>query len=272
MPRTRKRLQSRAESTYRTRMVRGARVFTSRSQIDDDLAIVVKRYPSRGTVIGPNFVLVHGIGMSSRYFAPLAAELARHGSVWTIDLPGYGSAPNPRRDVTIDDHAAVLAAFLESGRIGGPVLIGHSMGCQVIAALAVANPGVTDRIVLMAPAINPAERTVAFQALRLAQDALVEPPRANWVVFSDYLFRSGPLYFLRQMHHMLADAIEARLPGIAAKTLVIVGDHDAIVPTDWAEEVTRLLPNGTLRVVRGPHVIMFTDPVAIAAHIAEHCE
>jgi len=272
MSRTRKGLSSRAESSYRARKFHGSLVYTSRSRIDDDLAVVARRYPGRGTRIGPDFVLVHGIGMSSRYFAPLADELARIGTVWTVDLPGYGSAPNPRRDVSIDDHAAALAGFLESSGIHDPVLIGHSMGCQVVAALAVANPGVSDRLVLMAPAINPAERSVAHQAFRLAQDALVEPPRANWVVFSDYLFRSGPLYFLRQMRHMLDDAIEARLPAITARTLVIVGDQDAIVPTDWAEEVTRLLPNGTLRIVRGPHVIMFTDPVAIAAHIAEHCE
>jgi len=271
MPRIRTRQLSRAESTYRIRTIRGARFFTSRSRIDDHLTIMVKRFPARGATDGPDFVLVHGIGMSSRYFGPLAAELARIGTVWTIDLPGHGSAPNPRRDVSIDDHAAALAGFLASGRIDAPVLIGHSMGCQVVAALAASRPEMTDRIVLMAPAINAAERTVAYQALRLGQDALVEPPHANWVVFTDYLFRSGPFFFLRQMRHMLDDAIEARLPGIAAKTLVIVGDHDAIIPVDWAEQVSRLLPNGTLRVVRGPHVIMFTDPVAIAGHIAEHC-
>ncbi len=38
----------------------------------------------------PAFVLVHGIGVSSRYFHPVAAFLAEHGTVYAIDLPGYG--------------------------------------------------------------------------------------------------------------------------------------------------------------------------------------
>ncbi|MFC3301072.1 alpha/beta fold hydrolase [Arthrobacter agilis] len=36
------------------------------------------------------FVLIHGIGMSHRYFRRLGAVLAAHGDVHLIDLPGYG--------------------------------------------------------------------------------------------------------------------------------------------------------------------------------------
>ena len=40
----------------------------------------------------PTFVLVHGLGVSSRYFVPLAELLSRHGRVVVFDLPGFGLA------------------------------------------------------------------------------------------------------------------------------------------------------------------------------------
>ncbi|MEP6842405.1 MAG: hypothetical protein ABJA11_02715, partial [Pseudolysinimonas sp.] len=68
-----------AESAYRERSWSGATFFTSRQQ-HDDLTLVVKRFPGR-LGIDPaaaelTFVLVPGLGVSSRYFQPLAAELA----------------------------------------------------------------------------------------------------------------------------------------------------------------------------------------------------
>src|SRR4051812_20700615 len=103
----RRRMLARAESSYRTRTIDGATYFTSR-RVFGGLAIVVKRFPSVTDQAGATFVLVHGIGVSSRYFQPAAAELAKLGTVYVVDLPGYGAAPNPRRDVSIKDHAAVL--------------------------------------------------------------------------------------------------------------------------------------------------------------------
>jgi len=264
-----KTLRARAEDDFASTLFSGSEFFRSRILVGD-LAADVRRVA--GDVAGPQFVLVHGIGVSSRYFQPLAVELARLGTVWLLDLPGYGSAPKPHRTVTIADHAAVLAGVLEQCGITDPVLVGHSMGCQVVTELVANDPAITDRVVLVAPTINPAERSFAWASLRLAQDITREPFRANLTVGTDYFLRCRPAYFMRQLPQLLGDRIEERLPGIAARTLVIVGDRDPVVPRDWASEVARLLPNGRLAVLSGPHVVMFTDAPGIAAEIAEHCK
>lgn len=247
--------------------------WTTRSVPIGDLEIVAKLFEHRSAeaVSGPTYVLVHGIGVSSRYFQPLAEELARTGTVWTVDLPGYGAARKPRRVLSIEELAEVVVRFTTQLGLDNPVLVGHSMGCQVVAALAEAHPGLSDRIVLLAPTINPAERSLVKQALRLVLDGAFEHPRANWRVSTDYLLRCGPRYYLQQAPSMLGDTIEARLPFITVPTLVVAGDRDFIVPVDWAREMVRLLPHGTLEVVRAPHVMMFAQPVAIAERIAEHC-
>lgn len=260
----------RDEGSYRARRTRGATFFTSR-QRHDDLTLVVKRFPRRrpDEPGDPVFVLVHGIGVSSRYFQPLAAELARRGRVYTVDLPGYGAAPDPRRDVTIAQHAGVLASFLERSSIVDPVLVGHSWGTQVVSALVRDHPDVTDRIVLMAPTMQPDARTFWRATRNLLHDALREPPIVFAIAFGDYILRCGLPYLLRQVPHMLGDQIETRLSDLPAHVLVINGDRDPIVSRAWAEQLAALGDTIEYREVHGPHVIMHTDPAMIAHHIEE---
>jgi pimeloyl-ACP methyl ester carboxylesterase len=256
------------EEQYRIRRVRGRQYFTSRQQ-HDDLTIVVERFPGPEQVAVRSYVLVHGIGVSSRYFHPLAAELSRAGRVFLVDLPGYGAAPNPRRDVTLADHAAVLAAFLRQVDLRAPVIIGHSMGTQVVSVLAAAHPDVTDTVVMLAPTMVPSARTPWTAIGHLLLDGTREPPAVWGISVVDYVVRCGLPYLVRQMPHMLRDRLEDRVPAHGARTLVINGDRDPIVPSAWAEELSRAHPHGEFRQVRGPHVIMHTDPAMIARHITE---
>ena len=252
----------RSESSYRVRTINGARYFTRR-QAFGDRTIVVQRFPGPA-VEGPSFVLVPGIGVSSRYFGPAAAELAKRGTVYLVDLPGYGAAPDPKRDVTIVDHAGVLAKFLSATELDHPVLVGHSWGSQVTSRLAVDHPGVIDHLVLMAPTLVPAARTFWRSIGLLLRDSLREPWRVRLIATGDYLFRCGIPYGLKQMPYLLGDRIEDRLPAITAKTLVIRGDQDCIVEEAWAREVAALVQGATFETVNGPHVVMYTDPVSVA--------
>lgn len=244
-------------------------VRSSRNRVGG-LEIVVMRFPSLAAAPGRTFVLVHGIGASSRYFHPVAAQLAKVGTVFLVDLPGFGASPNPRRMVTIEEHADVLAGFLSLEGVQNPVLVGHSMGTQVVSRLAVDHPESTDRLVLLAPTTNPAERTLGTQARHLLADLFLEAPSANAIVAVDYLFRCGVPYFLSQVPNLLEDHIEDRLPLVRAKTLVVRGDQDPIVPREWAERVAALIPDAASREVAGPHVIMHSDPIGTAELIVEH--
>lgn len=258
----------RSEEQFRRRIVRGA-VFHTSWQIHDELCIVVKRFPVRHQPLDtdPTFVLVHGIGVSSRYFQPLAAELAQLGTVYLVDLPGYGAAPDPRRDITIAQHAGVLASLLRRAGLEDAVLVGHSWGSQVVSLLAQQHPSVASRIVLMAPTMEPEARTFWRATRNLLHDALREPPAVFWIAATDYLLRTGMPYLLRQTPHMLNDAIETRVGHLAARVLIVNGDRDPIVSPTWPRELAALSDRVEFREVHGPHVIMHTDPVMIAEHI-----
>lgn len=272
MPRVPRRLRARGESQYRVHRTRGASYFTSR-QPYGDLSIVVKRYPHRVSADDrPAFVLVHGIGVSSRYFQPAAAELARHGQVYLVDLPGYGAAPDPSRDVSIADHADVLASFLAATSLTLPVVVGHSMGAQVVARLAQRHPHLVDHIVLMAPTLPPEARTFWRALGRLLVDGFREPIVVNLIAITDYFVRCGIPYALRQVPHLLDDRIEEYTPEVRARTLILAGDRDPIAPPAWAQSVSALIADSRSHTVRGAHVVMFTDPVTITDEISKHAQ
>lgn len=256
------------EDAHRVRRYRGTLSYTSRQE-HQDLTVVVERFPGSGGAEARTYVLVHGIGVSSRYYRPLAVELARTGRVFLVDLPGYGAAPDPRRDVTLADHAEVLAGFLRQIQVVDPVLVGHSWGTQVVSVLARRHPDVCDTAVMLSPTLEPAARTPARAIGHLLRDALREPPAVVGIAVTDYLVRCGLPYLLRQMPHMIADRLEERVPRHLARTLVINGDRDPIVSPEWARRLADLHPHAEFREVRGPHVIMHTEPAMIARHITE---
>jgi len=251
--------------TERRRCFRGT-VFVSRREVHEHLTVAVTRL--EGPVGGPAFVLVHGIGVSSRYFRPLALELVRHGSVYLIDLPGYGAAPDPRTEVTLDGHADAVASLLRGLTARETVVVGHSMGAQVVVSLARRHPPLVSRLVLLGPTMEPGRRTAVQAIARLLVDGTREPLAVNGIVFTDYIFRAGPPYTIRQLPHLLRDRLEERIAGVPVPVRVVRGTRDPIVSQPWARLLARRAGGDALEIA-GPHVVMYTSPEAVAAAIVE---
>jgi pimeloyl-ACP methyl ester carboxylesterase len=251
----------------RRRRFRGTLFVTTREQ-HERLTVAVTRMPGP-VVAGPAFVLVHGIGVSSRYFRPVAIRLAEHGTVYLVDLPGYGSAPNPRTPVSLEDHADTVAAFIRDLGLEQVALVGHSMGAQVVATLAQRHPQLAGPLVLMAPTIEPERRTPWRAIAGLLRDIPREPLAVAWIAFTDYLLRTGLPYLLRQLPLVLDDRLEDRLPHVPGRLLLIRGSDDVIGGRGWLGELAAASGAPVVE-VPGPHVVMYTDPDAVAAAIARH--
>ncbi|MCZ2402186.1 alpha/beta hydrolase [Paenarthrobacter sp. Z7-10] len=211
------------------------------------------------------FVLVHGIGTSSRYFAPLAAQLARHGTVLLIEMPGFAANANPRRPLTVPDFAHLVERALEQLDCGPATIIGHSMGCQVVVEVAILNPAAVTSLVLLGPTVNRKERTAWKQGLRLLQDTCLEPPAVNFIVFSDYA-RCGLRWYLKTLPQMLGHRLEERIGLVSTPVLILRGKRDPIVPERWTRELAEACRNGTAETIEGgAHVMMFRHAAAVAA-------
>lgn len=209
---------------------------------------------------GPAVVLVHGIGASSRYFEPLARELSRDHSVYCIELPGHAGLDRPREPLTMAGYGAAVAAALRQAGIEDALLAGHSMGCQVVVEAALADPSLVASLLLLAPTVNRAERSIAAQAFRLAQDTVHEEMAVNRIVFTDYL-RAGPRWYLRTLRRMMDHRMEERLAHVQCPVAVISGSRDPIVPRSWLLRLEQAREGVVLgEVPAAPHVLMWTHP------------
>ncbi|MFJ6653809.1 alpha/beta fold hydrolase [Microbacterium sp. NPDC091313] len=230
--------------------------------------LVVRVHSSAGTE-RDTYVLVHGIGMSHRYFRRLHRELADRGvTVHSIDLPGFGGLPRPRRDVDIAAMADTLAAALRTIDAARAIVVGQSMGTQWATALAVRHPALTTGVVLIGPVADERHRTLPAQAAALFVDTFRETPGANALVLTDYL-RCGIRWYLAQLRHMLAYAPEREIPRVPVPVLVLRGGRDAVAGPGWARRLRDAAASGRLVAVpRHAHNVQHSAPRTVAFVLA----
>lgn len=213
------------------------------------------------------FLLVHGIGMGRRVFGDIIDHLTPHGRVIAVDLPGYGAAEEPDRTPTMERLADLLAAYLRSHDRpeGQTVVIGHSMGTQVVTELAARHPGLADRIVLVAPTVDIAARNGPAQLARLAHDLLIESPKVLLLGAREYL-RAGP-HLRRKTRAMLVHRPELAYPRVNVPALVIRGENDVVCPPAWCRRVATALRTQVVEIPGHGHETMIRDAAPAARAI-----
>ena len=196
------------------------------------------------------YVLVHGLGVSHRYFERLRARLP---DAIAPDLAGSS--------------VSELANSLARAAPARATFVGSSLGCQIAVELALREPGRVERLVLIGP--SGYGHPLAAYASRLGVDWIREPPSLVLLATADYV-RWGPRRLARTARSMRGDGFPAKLPRVEAPTLVVRGSSDPICPQRWAEHVVSLLPRGRLAVVPGAaHAVQWSHAAAVARLIEE---
>ncbi len=219
-------------------------------------------------------VLVHGIGMSHRYFDRLHRELARSVRVISVDLPGFGGLPKPGRDVDIEEMAHALAHVLApwAASIDAPLtLVGHSMGAQWAVELAARHPPLVGSVIAIGPVADDRHPTLLAQARALAVDTLGEGPATNVIVFTDYL-RCGPRWYLTQVRHMLAYRTRERMRALVVPVLVVRGGRDPVAGPGWCRRLAGERGVSLVEIGRRRHVVQRSAAPEVAAAILAHAE
>ena len=219
-------------------------------------------------------VLMHGLGVSGRYWSRLGRRLAGSFEVLAPDMPGFGDTPRDRRlrwpgGPNVREQADHLKAWLDARRLGRVFLCGHSTGCQVVTDLAARFPDRVERLILIAPTVQKHRRSLWDYAPRLLAGGVYEAPSLVPLMAVEYL-NTGPVRLLQQGVRMMGDAIEERLPKLTMPTLVIRGTLDPLAPQSWAETIVRNLPNGRLVTIdRVGHAAHYSAPRVTAQVMAD---
>lgn len=197
-------------------------------------------------------LLVHGLGLSHRYFARLQPLLP--GS-HAIDLEG----------TTLERMTASVARFAEPGTL----IVANSLGTQIATELAVRSPESVGALVLSGPTWDPAAPSIPAQLLRLLADTYREQPSLVPVALADYA-RRGPWHILRAARSMLRHPMAERLAEVAAPVVIVRGAADPICGQLWAEQLSTTPANGRLVTVPGAaHAVDWSHPGAIVQVVEE---
>jgi pimeloyl-ACP methyl ester carboxylesterase len=97
-----------------------------------DCRLAVWEWPNPGA---PTLVMVHGIQDFALSLSQLAETLSRHYRVVAYDLRGHGDSDKPGV-YTMPHHLADLHALLFQLEVEKPILLGHSLGSQIVTQYA----------------------------------------------------------------------------------------------------------------------------------------
>ena len=213
---------------------------------------------------GEPVLLLHGLGVSGRYFVPLARILAERRHVIVPDLPGWGQSERPPRPLGVGGAADVLAELLDrSGHAALPI-VANSFGCQVALMLAQRRPDLVGPLTLLGPTVDPRYRSWRLQVVRLSLDSIREPPALWPILIGDYT-RMGVRRFAATARAALEDRPEDRVSKLGPPVLVVRGERDAITTHEWASECASLAQEGSCATVRSAaHAAHFSHPLAVA--------
>lgn len=211
----------------------------------------------------PTVVLIHGAsGNLEDQLAAARPRLEGKVRLIAVDRPGHGwSSRGPADNDTPDGQARTIAALLDHLGAKPAIVVGHSFGGAITAALALERPDVVAGLLFLAPATHPwpggatnwyndlaatpvigwlFAHTLALPGglsrLGPATDCVFSPNKAP----DDYLASTGialvltPQRFLansRDVSGLYRNVVRLapRYPTITALTIIITGDRDTVV-------------------------------------------
>lgn len=268
-----------------------------------DAAITVPHLAVRETGDGIPLVFLHGLGASSRYFAPRLGTLPHHARCILPDLLGFGLSPKPIDGVyTVAAHLAALhAALVLRGVAAGPcVLVGHSLGATLAVEYAAAHPdAVAGLVVIGLPCYRTPNEARAYLGAHgdPLSRAIVTNGRLAWAMCMALHFRPrlserlAPLVAREFPPEVAVDAVRhtwesysrtfdrcilnhdltlafARLR--VPQVLALHGTHDPAAPLTALEALAASHPAVTLRTLPGKHHLFLTTNAQCVAAIADY--
>ncbi|MBI3332094.1 alpha/beta fold hydrolase [Candidatus Peregrinibacteria bacterium] len=226
----------------------------------------------------PALVCLHGWGGSKESFTELRTALkhtAKDIEIFTPDLPGFGSEPEPSRPWTTDDYADWFVQYLRNNNLLDRelILLGHSHGGRILIKL------------LSKETKNqkPKTKNLRIKRLILCSSAGIRHPRHFKRMLGLMLAKTGKffltipglralqplgkkfLYKLVRVHdyekaspimrdtlmRVTAEDLRDLLPSIDVPTDIFWGTEDRMTPVSDAHLMKSLIPGSRLRLFSG---------------------
>ncbi len=213
---------------------------------------------------GPSLLLLHGFSGSGTWWDSMIPELSQNHTLIIPDLPGHGDSSSRMQAYSYPHVAAQLFAMLDQLGVQPARAIGYSAGGTILLRMALQQPGRLQSMVLISAVHRTTESIRA--TVRGWQDYDAMP-----IEVRDYWQQAHPggkrqmralLAWLREMSDVPGnlDLGPGDLARVQARTLIVIGDSDELVPLELAEEMHRSIPESALWVVpMHGHPVLWPD-------------
>jgi pimeloyl-ACP methyl ester carboxylesterase len=222
-------------------------------------------------------VLIRGLARSSSYWGPLLPLLAPRLRLLLVDNRGVGRS-DARPPYSTRELADDIAAVMDAAGVDRAHVFGMSLGGMIAQELALAHPSRIDRLVLgcTTPGGKRAKKTPLSSRIAMLGSAFGRHDRVFAMLASDDSLRARPEIRERWLalgkservppRALLGQALAAlrhdafdRVAQIAAPTLVITGDDDAIIDPENSRLLAAAIPNARLVLLPGARHDFTTD-------------
>ncbi len=214
---------------------------------------------------GPALLIVPGITMPAACVEFLALPLAERHRVISVDPRGRGLSEQPASGYALTDYADDLAALIETLGLERPIVLGHSMGARIAAALAAYHPGAAGAVILADPPLTgpgrdpyPVPIDPYVDSLRKAKEgATADDMRPAFPTWSDehlelralWLGTCSEAAIVETYERFHSEDLHALLPQIGVPVLFVYGSDSPVVPAAALPEVRGLLPGARFAAV-----------------------
>jgi aminoacrylate hydrolase len=238
--------------------------------------------------IGPDLLLVSGLGGTAEFWNPVAAHWVKRFRVMRFDQRGIGASSRGTASCTINQLAEDCLRVLNAVGSRQAIMLGHSTGGCILQTLALRAPDRLAALVLSGAWARPSRYLVELFAARwrlldlspreyAAITAFLSYTPAwieeNWSQVAAGLSRAPESIEARKV---LAERIEAlttfdrsaEIGRIKIPTLVIGAEDDQIVPAFMQRDLASLIPGAELRLLpSGAHFFPVTRTEAFTAAV-----
>jgi pimeloyl-ACP methyl ester carboxylesterase len=235
---------------------------------------------------GPQLFYLHGAGGLTAEDTFLNALAAKH-HVFAPLIPGYGDSEEAPEIRDMLDFTLHSWDVVEALGLADPLIVGHSMGGMIAAEMAAVAPNDVSRLALIAPAgLWDDEHPIAdlFSTLPFEMPALlfhdaeagaammtagrnVEDPgflQAYLVTNARQLGMAGRILF-----PIPERGLATRLYRIKAKTVLIWGDSDRLIPPTYAHAFKKAITGAQLvSIPEAGHMVILEKTAAVVEAIS----
>lgn len=246
---------------------------------------VALNYRTIGDPQKPTVALAHTVLWGAEVFQPLITALAPDFHILDLDLHGHGGS-GYRTPLTADEMAADYAGLLAHLGLSKVIWIGYSLGSMIGLRLALRQPALLDKLVLIATNARADTSPLAAQTRQLwdlfragQRETIVDPAlqlffaRATFAqqphLVDSYRRKAIGLQEVEGMYQAAMAAGErsdvmAQLGAIRTPTLILAGREDLMATAAEAEEMAARIPNAQVAIVEeASHLLLVEKPQAV---------